>query len=75
MYFHYYLMTIHFLKVAFSESAKLRSLRAKNMLAYQRALRAHVITCQRLLRAYVLTWERAILNNAISYISKFVNYI
>ena len=55
MYFHYYLMPIHFLKEAFSGSAKLRSLRAKSMLAYQRALRAHVITSQRLLHAYVLT--------------------
>ena len=40
------------------ESAKLRALRAKNVLTCQRALRAHVptcLTCQRALRAYVLT--------------------
>ena len=37
------------------ESAKLRALRAKNVLACQRALRAYVLTCQHALRAYVLT--------------------
>ena len=37
------------------ESAKLRSMRAKNVLAYQRALRAYVLTC-----------ELAILNNVNS---------
>ena len=29
------------------ESAKLRALRPKNVLTYQRALRAYVLTCQR----------------------------
>ena len=43
-----------------SESAKLRALCAKNVLACQRALRAHV-PC-------VLTCERAILSNVYSYI-------
>ena len=38
-----------------NESAKLRALRAKNVLACQRALRADVLTCLRALRAYVLT--------------------
>ena len=41
------------------ESAKLRALRPKNVLTYQRALRAYVLTCQRALRAYVLTCQRA----------------
>ena len=57
------------------ESAKLRALRARNMLACQRALRAHVppclacllalvlgalrVTCQRALLSYVLTCLRA----------------
>ena len=55
----------------FLESAKLRILRAENVLtcervlrAYvpmrQRALRAYVLTCQRALRAYVLTCQRAL---------------
>ena len=39
----------------YNESAKLRTLHAKNVLAFQRALRAYVLTCQRDLRAYVLT--------------------
>ena len=42
------------------ESAKLRALRAKNVLACQRALRAYVMMCQRALRAYVLTYKRAL---------------
>ena len=53
-----------------TESAKLRALRAKNVLACQLALRAYVLTCQRALcayvltcqcalRAYVVTWQRA----------------
>ena len=57
-----------------TESAKLRALRAKNVLACQLALRAYVLTCQRalcayvltcqcVLRAYVLTCEPGILNN------------
>ena len=37
-----------------TESAKLRALRAKNVLTYQRNLRAYVLTCQRALHAYVL---------------------
>ena len=44
----------------FVESAKLRALRANNVLACQRALRAYVLTCQRALRAYVLTCQRAL---------------
>ena len=36
----------------FFESAKLRALRAKNVLACQRALRAHVPTCLACLRAH-----------------------
>ena len=61
------------------ESAKLRALRAKNVLACRRALRAYMLTCQRALRAYVLTCQsalrayvlmckRTILNNVNSYI-------
>ena len=42
------------------KSAKLRALRAKNVLACQRALRAYVLMCQRALRADVLTWQRAL---------------
>ena len=42
------------------ESAKLRALRAINVLVNQRALRAYVLTCQRALRAYVLTCLRAL---------------
>ena len=38
-----------------NESTKLRALRAKNVLACQRALRVYVLTCQRALRADVLT--------------------
>ena len=44
----------------FKQSAKLRALRAKNVLACQHALRAYVLTCQRALRAYVLTCQRAL---------------
>ena len=36
-----------------NESTKLRALRAKNVLACQRALRVYVLTCQRALRADV----------------------
>ena len=43
-----------------TESAKLRVLRAKTVLKYQRALRAYVLTCQRALRAYMLTCQRAL---------------
>ena len=39
------------------EPAKLRALRAKNVLACQHPLRAYVITCQ---RAYLVTCERAL---------------
>ena len=39
------------------ESAKLRALRAKIVLTYQRALRASVLTCQRALRA---NWQLAL---------------
>ena len=42
------------------ESAKLRALRAKNVLACQRALRAYMPTCLRALRAFVLTCQRAL---------------
>ena len=41
------------------ESAKLRTLPAKSVLKYQRALRAYVLTCQRAFGAYVLTFQRA----------------
>ena len=39
------------------ESAKLRALRAINVLTCQRALRAYVLTRQRALRPYVLTCQ------------------
>ena len=42
------------------ESAKLRALRAKNVLACQSVLRAYVLSCQRALHAYVLTCLRAL---------------
>ena len=42
-----------------NESAKLRALRAKNVLTCQLALRTYVHMCQRALRAYVLTCQRA----------------
>ena len=42
------------------DSAKLRSLRAKNLLVCQRVLRAYVLKCQRVLRAYVLTCLRTL---------------
>ena len=42
----------------FLESAKLRALRAKNMLTCQCVLRVYVLTCQRALRAYILTYQR-----------------
>ena len=35
----------------FLKAAKLRVIRAKNVLTCQRALRAYVLTCQRALRA------------------------
>ena len=41
------------------ESAKLRALRAKNVLTCQCVLRVYVLTCQRALHAYVLTCQRA----------------
>ena len=50
------------------ESAKLRALLAKNVLAWRRALRAYMLTCQRALRAYVLMCKRTILNNVNSYL-------
>ena len=64
------------------ESAKLRALRAKNVLACQLALRAYVLTCQLALHAYVpyvltcqnalcayvLVCKCAILNNVNLYI-------
>ena len=42
-----------------NESAKLRALRAKNVLTYQRALRAYVLTCSRTNVPCVLTFSRA----------------
>ena len=42
------------------ESAKLRALRAKNVLVCQRGFRAFVLTCQRVLRVYLLTYLRAL---------------
>ena len=42
------------------ESAKLRALRTKNVLTYQRALHVYVLTCQRALSAYVLTYHRGL---------------
>ena len=42
------------------ESAKLRALRAKNVIPCQRALCAYVPTCLRALCAYVLTCQRAL---------------
>ena len=44
----------------FSKSAKLRTLRAKNVLACQRVFCAHVLACQRDFCAYVLTCQRAL---------------
>ena len=43
------------LELHLGESAKLRALRAKNVLACQRALRAYVLTCLRVFHAYVPT--------------------
>ena len=56
------------LSFIYPQSAKLRTPRAKNVLACQRALRAqvhralhaYVLTCQRALRAYVFTCQRAL---------------
>ena len=59
----------------FKQSAKLRALRAKNVLACQHALRAYVLTCQRALCANVLVCKRAILNNVNLYIIQIVSYI
>ena len=47
-------------KYTICESAKLRALRAKNVLRCQRTLRAYVLTCQRALHAYVVTRLRAL---------------
>ena len=57
------------LQIFLQEPAKLRALRAKNVLACQHPLRAYVlpcqraylVTCERALRAYVLTCQRALL--------------
>ena len=48
------------LELHLGESAKLRALRAKNVLACQRALRAYVLTSQSAMRAYVLTCQCAL---------------
>ena len=42
------------------ESAKLRALRAKNVLTGRRVLHGYVATCQRVWRGYVLTFQRAL---------------
>ena len=42
------------------ESAKMRALRTKNVLACQHALRAYMLKCLRVFRAYVLTCLRAL---------------
>ena len=42
------------------ESAKLRALRAKNVLTCQCVLRAYVLSCQRALRAYVPMRQRVL---------------
>ena len=57
--FHFIYIKLLFLS-NFDESAKLRALRAKNVLTCQRALRAYVLTCQHVLRAHVLTWQPAL---------------
>ena len=44
----------------FLKSAKLRVIRAKNVITCQRALRAYILKCQRSLRAYVLTCQRVL---------------
>ena len=41
----------------------MRATRAKNVLTWQRALRAYVLTWQRALRAYVLKCQRALRTN------------
>ena len=57
----YLFQSVFFLpKYIFLESAKLRTLRAKNVLTCQCVLRAYVPMCQRALRAYVLTCQRAL---------------
>ena len=43
-----------------TESAKLRALRAKNVLVCQHTLRAYVLKCLRALCAYVLTCLRPV---------------
>ena len=55
---------VHLCKII--ESAKLRALRAKNVLPWQRALCAYVLTCQRALRAYVLTCQRALCADVVT---------
>ena len=42
------------------DSAKLRALRAKNVLTCQSVLHASVLTCQRALPAYMLICQRAL---------------
>ena len=51
----------------FLKSAKLRVIRAKNVITCQRALRAYILTCQRALRAYVLTCLRAHVPTCLAY--------
>ena len=55
-----YTKELMFKNIFVIESAKLRALPAKNVLACQRVLRAYVLTCQRALRAYLLTCLRAL---------------
>ena len=50
-----------------SESAKLRALRAKNVLTCQHDLRAYLLTCQRVVRAYVLKCQRALRSYVLTY--------
>ena len=52
-----YSLEVYVLLSTIYESAELR---AKNVLACQRALRAYLLTCQRALRVYVLTCQRAL---------------
>ena len=48
------------------EYAKLRALRAKNVLMCQRALRAYMLTSQRVLRAHVHTCQHVLRANVFS---------
>ena len=56
----FFLSSNSYYRFFLQEPAKLRALRAKNVLACQHPLRAYVLTCQRALHAFVFRCQRAL---------------